>query len=415
MQAKGLTQYFLLFLLTLPLPAHALPHQAYVWQRVWRTPLKESIAAYAEQLDGLTCLAAEITPNAQGDVVVFVPLDYALLSSLSAPVTLAVRVGAYPGPFSESAATSQALLRTVETVIHDARKNHLQLAAIEIDFDCATSKLSGYRNWLNQLRGSLQGVPLSITALPTWMSEPDAFAELTQAADHFVLQVHSIQRPMGPGESVELCNPKQALRWVDQANAFWRPFHVALPTYSYELAFDGQGALAQVRGENATAEFNTAWRYERVSADPLELATLVRDLEANMPTFCQGVIWYRLPVDGERLNWDAATWRSVMQGEAPPPLWQTLAVPQPDGSIEIQVRQISGIATIAPQTVTAKWSAAEAVAWDGQRHYDVELSSTNSLTWRRTGAASTMRPDETWTLGWVRLNQPANLELTIHP
>ncbi len=411
---RRLTKQLSLFLITSTLLA-ALPHDAYIWQRAWGDALRDSIAEHVDVVSGLTCLAAEITPRADGDAVALIDLDYAALIASGRPVTLAIRISQYPGPFSADMRTTQTLLRVSGEVLARAKDKGLDVAALEIDFDAATSKLEGYQQWLRLLRAEHPSTPLSITTLPTWMSRPEAFAQLVASVDHFVLQVHSIQRPQKDGGAIKLCDAKQSLDWVEQAAGFGRPFHVALPTYAYEIGFNARGELVSVTAENGLGRRNPQISYERVEADPVEMSELVQQLNQLKCDRLRGIIWYRLPVRGDRLNWDAELWRQVRDGDVQPPAWQVLAVPQNNGVIEIQICQNSITPTPAPKAISLQWSGAEAVAWDGQRHFSVSQSQPKTLTFQRASDSAPLPKGARWTIGWLRLDQPADLQLTILP
>lgn len=393
--------------------SQALPQDAYVWQRLWDERLESSLAEHADALQRLNCLAAEITPGVDRDAVTLIDINYVALKTSNRPITLAIRVGQYPGPFTSDARTTQTLLSVVNTVLERARAHSLDVAGVQIDYDCATSMLEGYRAWLKLLRGQLGDTPLSITTLPTWMSRPETFANLIEQTDYYVLQVHSIQRPNSPSDEIQLCNAKQSLHWTAQAKSFNHPFLVALPTYGYELAFDDSGELVSVNAENASRERNPAWSYQQVRADPVEMARLVRHFEKQKTKHLRGIIWYRLPVAEERLNWDAVTWRAVMRADADLPQWRAEAVPQDNGVIEIQLAQTSPIATQPPNQIALTWSDAEAVAWDGQRHFTVDQTSEHRLVWRRPSDANALPQGTKWTLGWVRLDRETTLQLTV--
>lgn len=82
----------------------------------------------------------------------------------------------------------------------------MEIQEFQLDFDCAQKKLTGYAEWVKALRHSTGSVPLVITALPSWLSEP-AFPSLAREAKRYVLQVHSVVSPLGMigPRSVILC------------------------------------------------------------------------------------------------------------------------------------------------------------------------------------------------------------------
>lgn len=399
------------------LNAIELEHHAYVWQRNWSPRLLASIQEHASRVDGLTVLVSELSPAPDGGSVVRLPVDFQLLGATSQPISLAIRVGNYTGPFDAEQPMTQRLLHEVQFALATAVNHGMVLSAIEIDFDCATSRLEGYAEWLRALRPVLGEVPLSITTLPTWMNRSEAFGDLVRLTDHFVLQVHSVKRPSSIDSQVVLCDSTDAVRWAHAASRYEVPFHVALPTYGYRVAFDAEGALAGVFGEDASPIDDPELRYRVIRAEPLAMSQLVREFDERPPTHCLGIIWYRLPIGEERLNWDALTWRAVMTGQVEHSDWVVQAVKQDDGLIELQIEQTSALATQPPQQIIVQWGARTALAWDGQRNYSVTIGPDHSLIWQWPESMTPpLLPQGTrWTIGWLRMDAAAPLNFTILP
>jgi len=64
-------------------------------------------------------------------------------------------------------------IRLLDESTNGARSD-VPVAGVEIDHDCATARLSAYARFLSILRARLdRTVPLSITALPAWLSAPE--------------------------------------------------------------------------------------------------------------------------------------------------------------------------------------------------------------------------------------------------
>ncbi|WOO39329.1 DUF3142 domain-containing protein [Rubellicoccus peritrichatus] len=412
------TWLFLLFwCCDLNAAAEKLSHQAYIWQRNWSPQLISAIHASATVMDGFTVLVAEITPSAGGAKVVRVPVQYDVLQSTGLPITLAIRVGNYSGPFDSNQQTTQCLLAEVKAAIASARADGIKPTAIEIDFDCATSKLEGYVEWLSQMHNILGDVSLSITTLPTWMNRPKAFRELVHATDHFVLQVHSIKKPESIGDDVALCEPEQTLDWASEAAKYGIPFRVALPTYAYRLGYNQHGQLAEVSGENASPLQNPDWQYRIIRAEPETIANLVKAFKERQPQHFEGIIWYRLPIAHERLNWDPITWRTVIAGQTDASHWKAQAVFKKDGAIEIQIEQTGLLAAPPPKQVILNWENANSLVWDGQRNFDVKATLDHGLIWQWPDKMEApLLPQGTqWTIGWLRLDNIPKLQISVIP
>ena len=269
---------------------HSLSHEAYVWQRAWTGAVRTSVAAAPDELSGLRVLALEVEtfPTASSSVaghglgdaprVVWPEVDTAALVHSGRPVTAVVRIdGSRPLPTLSLAPLWNRLAGW--------RERGVDLVGVEFDHDCATAALSDYADWLRTNEPPL-GLRLSITALPTWARSP-ALAEVAAAVDELVVQVHAIRSP-------SLFAPDQAWAWLTSfANAVDnRPLRVALPTYS-----------ARVSGVALTA-------------DPHEVAAFVRQLRREPVANVRGVVWFRLPIEGDGLTWSAATLRAVIADRA---------------------------------------------------------------------------------------------------
>src|SRR4029077_1762794 len=51
-------------------------------------------------------------------------------------------------------------------------------------------------------------------------------------------------------------------------------------------------------------------------AAPQEVASLLHRLQSARPAQLAGIVWFRLPTDGDSRAWSLATWRAVIRGEA---------------------------------------------------------------------------------------------------
>lgn len=130
----------------------------------------------------------------------------------------------------------------------DARAAGIGVRELQVDFDCASSKLAGYGRWLAAIRCRVGVVPVTFTALPAWLDQV-AFARLAARVDRYVLQVHSLDRPAGPEAPLSLCSPARARAWVERAAQLGTPFVVALPTYGYTVSFGARGQLLGLTAE----------------------------------------------------------------------------------------------------------------------------------------------------------------------
>jgi hypothetical protein len=136
------------------------------------------------------------------------------LATTAAPTVLTFRFTALPTvPVAQARIQAQVLAFEAAGV---------SVVGVEVDHDCATSALPHYGQWLLALSPTLTQ-PLSITALPTWLTDR-AHEAVFAAAAEVTLQVHAIAAPA-------LFDPMAAL----QAMARAPQLRVALPTYAVTL------------------------------------------------------------------------------------------------------------------------------------------------------------------------------------
>ena len=396
-----------------------LASEAYVWQRQWDGAVKQAVRETGSQLVRLVVLAAEVGWRDGERVVVRVPVDYDALRASGSGIGLALRVGPYSGSFEDAELTA-FLGRLTSELLDAARSAGVEPTELQIDFDCASSKLDGYRRWVEAIRGAGRAPPVVITALPAWLDQP-GFRALAAAADGFVLQVHSLERPAAPDAPMTLCGPVAARRWVEEAARFGRPFRVALPTYGYLVAFDADGGLVGLSAEGPRVAWSDDVLVRELRADPVAMASLVRSWREDRPALLEGVIWYRLPTSNDERNWRWPTLTAVMKGETPRADLQ-VETRRPDAAlVEVDLINRGNADASLAVVVSIVWSEARLVAGDalgGFEWVDAGPASAAERGRRRVRLRGTalalerLRPGERRSIGWLRLTEGS--EVTAH-
>ncbi len=293
-----------------------LRQEVYVWQRAWTQPVREAVSQHGSNFAELAVLRAEISWNTNRQPqLTRANVDYETLAKARRPVGLALRIGTYAGPFTNDAIAG-FITDAASRIVSEARTNNVTLAELQIDFDCAESKLDGYRMWIEAIQRRVAPLPVTITTLPSWL-DSRAFKRLATGATNYVLQVHSAARPKSSDATVTLCDPRAARRAVESAGRIGVPFRVALPTYGYQMAFASDGKFISLAAEGPRPNWPTNALLRTVESNPAELAELVRDWTASRPAAMRGVIWYRLPVGSDKFNWNWPKLEAVMTGRGP--------------------------------------------------------------------------------------------------
>lgn len=390
------------------------PQEIYVWQRRWDAALSKALEQAAPQASGFTVLAAEVSwKNGRADRVVRVPTDYSTLKATGKPVGLAFRIGPYSGPFGKRSDATSLLTEIAASLVADAREAGVEPAELQIDFDCAESKLDGYRKWVEALREKIRPVPLTITVLPCWLKHR-AFKGLARAADGFVLQVHSLERPKGVEAAITLCDSGSAFRWVEQAGRVGVPFRVALPTYGYIVAFDKDGRFIGLSAEGPSRAWDEGTILRVVRSEPVAMAKLVQRWQQDRPYNMRGVIWYRLPVESDRLNWKWVTLSAIMAGRIPRESLQVeVEYPEPELA-EIVLVNDGETDQSAGVSIKIECEQEKIVAADGLRGYIITRTNSSGICLQYDGEKifSTIRAGERWKIGWIRFKH--EMEVKTH-
>lgn len=388
-----------------------LGHSAYVWQRHWGKSVKESIQAHGGEFEKLVALGTEVSFKAGAMKVAQVELDYEDLRRSNRPVGLAMRVGPYGGPFQAGDRTSRSLCDLLGRMVGKARSNQLAVAEVQIDFDCADAKLDGYRVWVGEMKRAVAPTPIVITALPSWLKRGKAFKKLVSEADGYVLQVHSLERPGGIGEPFTLCRPESALDAVRRAGKMGAPFVVALPTYSYLVAFDAAGKFLGIGAEGVNWKAGT--RVQEARSQPAELAGLVREWERSRPASMRGLIWYRLPIADDTLNWRWPTLRAVMEGRMPKPgIVVTAAHPDPRLT-EVFLTNEGEDDFSAPVAARATWGHGRLLACDALEGFEIAGESAGKVEFKSKGGVRSLSPGSRRKIGWLRLEEEDDVKIEL--
>ncbi len=390
-----------------------LVHSAYIWQRQWQDGLRRAILAGKESLSGWVVLAGELDfPRGLPPRVARVEIDYAALRAAGRPVGFALRINPFTGPFGPEQAETLFLVDLAKKIRDQARRNGLEPSMIQIDFDAATSKIDGYRQWIEVLRKELAPTPLVITVLPAWM-EASTFPELIQAADAYVLQVHSLDAKLTADNLPALCDPKQAEAAVLHATRLGRPFWVALPTYGYRAWFDKAGKILLLEGEGETIAKGNRVQSRELRADPAAMAGLVRRFTALRPPGMQGIIWYRFPDPADQFNWSLTTLQTVMAGREPRATTEVLLDGSQPGLVEVSLAATGEMDSVFEEAVTLKWENGALLAADGLAGFTPERASPASLRFSYQGGAPLhLAPGRLRPIGWLRFAQ--HTEVSAH-
>jgi len=384
----------------------------YVWQRSWNEQVLSAVRERATNFSEVVLLGAEVTWQGGRPNVIRIPIAWDALKGSGAAIGLALRIGPFAGPFDGEDERAKWLAALSKSLLTEASNHHGSVRELQIDFDCAEPKLEGYAAWVGAIRGQVSPTRVVTTALPAWLKRP-AFQRLIGVADEYVLQVHSLERPSRPDAAFTLCDPNLARQAVARAGQLGSPFRVALPTYGYVTAFDAQGRFAGLSAEGPMPNCPPGTRLREVRSDSTALAGLVRGWKLERPELLRGIIWYRLPVEADNLNWSWPTLSRVMTGEKPrASLRAEVRRPKP-GLAEFDLVNEGDADFTGHPELEARWTGTQPLASDGLRGFEPCAAGTNVLCFRNRRQPATIRPHERQMIGWLRLTADAGVEVEI--
>lgn len=382
-------------------PASApLAVEAYVWQAPDRAEVKAAIARSASTVSRLHIRAAEMKWNG----IRFERRQP--VTALPAPgCGLVVRIGASASQLEwtpEQIAPVAEIFRTLAK---------LAPSEIQCDYDCPQKRLGRYRALLDALQSAAGTIPVVPTTLPSWLGEPD-FKKLIDDRPGYVLQVHSLQLPKRSGDPVLVFHPDTARAAAKKAAALGVPFRIAMATYGCEVRFGPDGKVTDVISEDITlAEPSTAPRSYAL-ADPVESARLVRGWTADRPAGLQGIVWYRLPVEGDRRNWPWETFRLVVRGEEDRTRPAVDATPGP-GARDLSVVNRGKFPVRLPSEIIV---TTPVIAADGAGAYHLEQRQDALRFILRTDVWPWLDPGQKIPTGWLRvIDESARIDTSTKP
>ena len=397
--------------------AATLGHDAYIWQRQWTSSLDRAVIASASRVRAWRVLATEV--EVDGRIVESSPhLD--VLARAAKPVIPVIRISGRRSDWNENERTD--LIRRSQTLVHRWRDAGVDVAGVEIDYDCPTSSLRRYASFLSTLRQAHpRDVTVSITALPAWLDSA-YLRDLLQQVDEAVLQVHAVEHPRAG-----LFDRDRALAWarawaeVSRISGVNRgnggnggngvPFRIALPTYGSRVTWARDDRITAIESESRTFADPASGR--EIFATPLDVTSFINTLRDEPPAHLAGLVWFRVPTAEDERAWSLETWHAVMDGRALSSGGEIDATVEPSAEIpglsDVYLHNRGAVDVMIPERVTIT-SPGMCEAADAVAPYAMEKRATEkramgkqamAIEFRRVSPRLLAR-DRRTLIGWVR-------------
>ncbi|TGO02825.1 hypothetical protein PN36_18445 [Candidatus Thiomargarita nelsonii] len=354
----------------------ALKTEFYLWQRAWTPQTQAGIARAVEYANGFMILAGEFDLKEKRLNFRRVHIKWDTLSTPRISVTLVFRIRTPISSFLSAGQIKKVgtfLNDRFNKIIKEAHNKGVQVVGIQLDYDCPTSKLTDYRKLLAYVMTHHPKWIWSITTLPTWSSHAD-FKKLVASLNYFVLQVYTFERPQQLGDDLAIVHTTQVYDYIKQVSEIKTPYYLALPTYGYAVIFDESGRFVGLEAETPSHQWPPTYAIKEVMSQPTDILPIVTKLKAYPPKGMLGIVWFRLPIDGDMYNWSWPTLRAVMAGKLPTITFQVEVRKVHDSLYEVWVKNPEKSGYFGRIDIIIKQTECRIVAKDTLRGFSERVS-----------------------------------------
>lgn len=377
----------------------------YIWQRSWDEQINDSIKTVSNQTESFAVLCGDLRFQGNESSISIIDINWRYLKEEN--ITLAFRINTEAGKLLKKSSintTVDAVSTAIKQIINDAPPG--QIVGVQFDYDCPTSKLGTYENFIKLFRKKMPEMQVSITSLPTWLNSRD-FKPLIDQTDYYVLQLHSFELPKTIEQARKIFPKDRAKTYIKKASSLKCPYYISLPTYGYEVAFDGEGKFIGLRAEGADILWGRDIQYEAEVASVGEVADFLDYIKENDPHFLKGICWFRLPVKKDQFNWDIRTLAAVLQGKKPLRSFDVELLKKQDGLVEIYLANTGEQNFWGDIGFNIVWSDEKKPLYDVLGNYKDELSYKNKTIYFRGPAP---KVGEKILVSWLRVNKDNDIK-----
>jgi len=217
-------------------PAPPSIHSFWIWNRLAEVPPSSIAEMLRLGIDRLYLHSHEVDPKGT-----WVDLNSSLPRGTTFPNFHAV-VRIAPDPKWIDDPNGLAIIPTLPGYELDEVKAR---PALQIDFDCPSSRLADYASAITRLRETGKFPSISITALASWIDAPD-FPKLAAAVDELVPMFYDLEAD--PADAVRRADFEpmigpDTLRWIAKWKNCPKPWRAGLPNFQRLTTFAEDGKL----------------------------------------------------------------------------------------------------------------------------------------------------------------------------
>ena len=396
---------------------NSLPQDVYIWQRDWNQPVRQALAEHASSFQEIIALKAEVTWRKGQPQLVQVPLDYTALKDANVPVGLALRIGPYPGPFSSDDKAAVFLTGLASAMVAEAQAGGLKPCGLQMDFDCASSKLDGYRMWVEAIRATTSHRCRA-------GQSPHCRTGSTNPRSHVSPQPPMVtycrcipsKHPKAPTRHSRCAIPRRpAAPWIapeDLACRFASPCQPTVTSSPSTTEGNFDVGLSPVKDQTRTGRpMCRCAKYARTrsrsrSSCKSGWTTAPPRCEASSGTGC------RWRGDSLNLHWPC-TLAAMMAGHLPREQVHAAVRRVEPGLVEISLVNDGDLDISSRLAVEVRWQNARLVAGDGLGGFDLADDGPSAVRFQTDNKNSRLPAGEKKIIGWLRLSEDREVRCEI--
>jgi hypothetical protein len=148
-----------------------------------------------------------------------------------------------------------------------------------------------------------------------------------------------------------------------------------------------------------------------LASDADALARLVHDWQEARPAELREILWYRLPVSTDAMNWRWPTLAAVMAGRAP----EHRLEPEAQGTelVDLSLHNRGEADEVLDRALTVTWQGPPPRAGDALAGWTLQLEPTRAVFAPTAGHRPRLAPEAACSLGWLRYEQQTTLHFEL--
>jgi hypothetical protein len=143
------------------------------------------------------------------------------------------------------------------------------------------------------------------------------------------------------------------------------------------------------------------------------MAQLTQEWSANPPAALKGILWYRLPVEGDILNWRWPTFSAILQSRIPRKSVRAETHRVEPGLTELSLVNDGEIDISSRVAIQTRWQGTRLVAGDGLHGFELTERGLSSARFETGRQLYRLPAGEKQVLGWLRLSEDREVQVEI--